>query len=62
MRPIEPTDELWARIEALITALNKRGEHYVAKLRSAGQELLTTEDRAELDRIVETVRSALAQP
>jgi hypothetical protein len=32
MRPIEPTDELWARIEALITALNKRGEHYVAKL------------------------------
>ena len=27
MRPIEPTDELWARIEALITALNKRGEH-----------------------------------
>ena len=32
MRPIEPTDELWARIDAPITAL-KRGEHYVAKLR-----------------------------
>jgi hypothetical protein len=32
VQPIETTEELWARIEALITALNERGEQDLATL------------------------------